>query len=158
MLAFKALCSAVLDDKLFYLIVDKLHTTVLAGFHKCFYDILCVVAHREHPVATLSFKLHTKTLKKAHNVLWSKSAQCRIHELAVAWDIFHNSVSGTVVCDVTPALSCYHEFSALTAAMLDNSNALSTPAKLNCAEHSCRTCACYNCVKSSHCVSSSLFA
>ena len=35
---------------------------------------------------------------------------------AVAWDIFHNSVSGTVVCDVTPALACYHEFSALTAA------------------------------------------
>ena len=76
MLALKALCSAVLYDKLFYLIVDKLHTTVLTGFHKCFYDILCVVAHRKNSVATLSFKLHTKALKKAHNVLWSKSAQC----------------------------------------------------------------------------------
>ena len=75
MLAFKALCSAVPDDKLFYLIVDKLHTTVLAGFHKSLDDILCVVAYREHSVATLSFKLHTKALKKAHNVLWSKSAQ-----------------------------------------------------------------------------------
>ena len=110
-------CShTVFSSNFRYLAIGKQLATVLGvNFNKGIYNVLRLVAYREHPVATFNLGFQAIAFQKAHNVIIAELAQGAVQETSVTGNVLDNVLQLACVSNITASFAGNkHLFTRLT--------------------------------------------
>ena len=110
-------CShTVFSSNFRYLAIGKQFATILCvNFNEGIYNVLRLVAYREHPVATFNLGFQAIAFQKAHNVIIAELAQSTVQETSVTGNVLDNVLQLACVSNITASFTGNkHLFTGLT--------------------------------------------